>query len=124
MIDMLFPMRTETRRARFSRAIAGVCVALWLAGSASTLYGSPTPQWTTLHCPQSHSSDALRTHGFCAWHCIGIEAQSDSGRPWATVLASTGFDDRSISAWFDAAIVDGWMSPRGPPLYMLNLSII
>ena len=78
MIGAFLEMWTASRRGRLSRAIAGVCVALWVTGSVSMLHGSLTPQWTTAHCPQSHSNSAQHTHGSCAWHCDGIESQSSS----------------------------------------------
>ena len=124
MIDVFLQKWTESRRARFSRTIAGVCVALWLTGSVSMLYGSLTPQWTTPHCPQSHSHSTQPMHGACAWYCAGIDTQSDSSRPCASALTQTGFAGRSLSASFDFAIVDGRMPSRGPPIFMQNLFIV
>jgi len=117
MIDLFLQKWTESRRARFSRAIAGVCVVFWLAGSVSTLHGSLTPQWTIPHCPQSHSHSAQPTHGACAWHCASIDTHSDSSRPWASALTQTGFAGRSLIASFGVAMAHGWMSPRGPPIF-------
>jgi hypothetical protein len=123
MIDLCLQKWTKRRRARVSRAIAGVCVVLWLAGSVSTLYGSLTPQWTTPHCPQSHSHSTQPMHGACAWHCAGIDTHSDSSRPWASAMTQSGFAGRSLSVSLDSAIVHGWMSPRGPPIFMLSLLV-
>ena len=124
MIDLFLQKWAEGRRARFSRTIAGVCVALWLTGSVSMLYGSLTPQWTTPHCPQSHSHSTLPAHEACAWYCASIDTQSDSCPPWASTLTQAGFADRSLSASFDIAIVHGWMSPRGPPTFKQNLPVV
>ncbi len=124
MIDVFLQKWTESRRARFSRTIAGVCVALWLTGSVSMLYGSLTPQWTTPHCPQSHSHSTQPMHGACAWYCASIDTQSDSSRPCASALTQTGFAGRSLSASFDFAIVDGRMPSRGPPIFMQNLFVV
>ena len=124
MIDVFLQTWKETRRARFSRTIAGLCVALWLTGSVSMLYGNLAPQWTVPHCPQSHSHSTQSTHGACAWYCAGIDTQSDSCRPWAPALTPTGFAGRLLSTSFDIAIVDGWMFPRGPPLFTQNLLVV
>ena len=124
MIDVFLQKWTESRRARFSRTIAGVCVALWLTGSVSMLYGNLAPQWTTPHCPQSHSHSTQPMHGACAWYCAGIDTQSDSSRPCAFALTQTGFAGRSLSASFDFAIVDGRMPSRGPPIFMQNLFVV
>ena len=124
MIDLFLQKWTERRRARFSRAIACVCVVLWLAESVSTLHGNLTPQWTIPHCPQSHSHGAQPAHGACAWYCAGIDTQSDSCRPWASALTQAGFAGRSLIASFGVAIVHGWMSPRGPPIFMQNLLVV
>ena len=124
MIDVFLQKWTERRRARFSRMIAGLCVALWLTGSVSMLYGNLAPQWTVPHCPQSHSHSTQSTHGACAWYCAGIDTQSDSCRPWAPALTPTGFAGRLLSTSFDIAIVDGWMFPRGPPLFTQNLLVV
>jgi hypothetical protein len=124
MIGMCSHIWLENRRARLSRAIAGACVALWLTGSVSMLYGNLTPQLTTPHCPQSHSHNAQPTHGACAWYCAGIDTQSDSCRAWASALTQAGFAGRSLSASLDITIVDAWMSPRGPPIFMQNLLVV
>jgi hypothetical protein len=115
MIDLFLQMRTETRRAGFARAIAGVCVALWLVGSAFTLYGSLAPQWKTPHCPQSHSNSAQHTHGSCAWHCDSIDTQSSSSRSCRPFVAPTGFVFGHYSATFHADTLSGGITTRGPP---------
>jgi hypothetical protein len=124
MIDVFLQKWTEGGRARFSRTIAGVCVALWVTGSVSMLYGSLTPQWTTPHCPQSHSHSTQPMHGACAWYCASIDTHSDSSRPWASAQTQAGFAGRSLSASLDIAIVYGWMSPRGPPIFMQNMLVV
>jgi hypothetical protein len=115
MIGMFLQMWTANRRARFFRTIAGACVVLWVAGSVSTLYGSLTSQWTTPHCPQSHSNSAHHTHGSCAWHCEGINAQSSSGRSWGPSIAPTGFVFGHHSATLYAIVLNGGITSRGPP---------
>ena len=124
MIDVFLQEWTENRQARFARAVAGICVVLWLAGSVSKLYGTPTPQSTTPHCPQSHSHSTQPMHGACAWYCASIDTQSDSCPPWASALTQTGFAGRSLSASLDITIVDAWMSPRGPPIFTQNLLVV
>ena len=115
MIGEFLQMWTENRRARFSRAIACVCVVLWVAGSVSTLYGSLAPQWTTPHCPQSHLNSAQHTLGSCAWHCDGINAQSSSGRSWGPSIAPTGylFGDSTVTIY--PPILQDGKAIRGPP---------
>jgi len=104
---------TASRQGRFSRAIAYVCVVLWVAGSGSTLYGSVTPQWTTLHCPQSHSNSAHHTRGSCAWHCDGIETRSSSGRSWGPSITPTVFLSRHASSTICAEILTDGSPPGG-----------
>ena len=115
MIGMFLQMWSASRRGRFSHAIAGVCVTLWLAGSVSTLYGSLTPQWTTPHCPQSHSNSAQHTHGSCAWHCAGIETQSASGRSWGPSITPTGYSFGDSTAPVCTLILQDGKAIRGPP---------
>ena len=115
MIGTFLQMWTASRRVRFSRAVAGVCVVLWVAGSVSTLYGSLTPQWTTPHCPQSHSNSAHHTHGSCAWHCDGIDTQSSSGRSWGPSITPTGYLLGDSTATKYTAILDDGKAIRGPP---------
>ena len=115
MISTFLQMRAENWRGTFSRAIACICVSLWMAGSVSTLYGSLTPQWTTPHCPQSHSNAAHHTHGSCAWHCDGIDNPSSSGRSWGPSITPTGFLFGSLSDTSDATTLNGGVTSRGPP---------
>src|SRR5580765_406092 len=116
MIGNLLQMWAENGRAGVSRAIAGICVVLWVAGSVSTLYGSLTPQGMTPHCPHTHSNNAQHTHGSCAWHCDGIETHSSSGRSWELSIAPIGylFGD-STDALCTAILQDG-KAIRGPPV--------
>jgi hypothetical protein len=115
MVTMFSQIWAKTKRGQSSRAIAGLCVVLWLAGSASTLYGSLAPQWTTPHCPQSHSSAAQHGHGSCVWHCDSIETQSASGRSWRPSLTPAGFLSGQHSATSDATDIHGGVTGRGPP---------
>ncbi len=115
MIGAFLQMWTEGRRGRLSRAIAAVCVVLWVAGSVSTLYGSFAPQWTTPHCPQSHSNSTQHTHGSCAWHCDGIETQAPSGRSWGPSIAPTGYLFGDSTYTICNAILQGGKVIRGPP---------
>ena len=114
MIGAFLEMWTASRRGRLSRAIAGVCVALWVTGSVSMLYGL-TPQWTTPHCPQSHSNSAQHTHGSCAWHCDGIETQYSSGRSWGPSIVPSGYllGDSAVTKY--TAILEDGKAIRGPP---------
>src|SRR5687767_9196330 len=115
MINPSLRIWAASRRVRLSRAIACVFVALWVVGSVSTLYGSLLPQRTASHCPQSHSNSAHHTHGSCAWHCDGIEAQSSLGRSWGPSITPTGylFGDSTIT--ISTAILEGGKAIRGPP---------
>ena|SRR6185295_14792443 len=115
MIGTFSQMWTENRRAGVSRAIAGICMVLWMAGSVSTLYGSVAPQWTTPHCPQSHSNGAQHTQGSCAWHCDGIETQASSGRPWGPFIVPTGFLLGHSTNTIGTAILQDGKAIRGPP---------
>ncbi|UVT15411.1 MAG: hypothetical protein H8K04_16610 [Nitrospira sp.] len=103
-------------RARFIRALAGCCVALWLAGSLSVTQGNLSAQWTTPHCPQGQTPNAQHGHSHCVWHCGGIDVQGTSGRGGASVDAPIGRvwnlgADTLLVGMFHAEIV-----PRGPPL--------
>ena len=124
MIGTFLQMWTASRRGKFSRAIASVCVVLWMAGSVSTLYGSLTPQWTTPHCPQSHSNSAHHTHGSCAWHCDGIDTQSSSGRSWRPSIVPTGFLFGHLGATSSATILNGGITSRGPPRSSFSSHVI
>ncbi len=117
MISAFLQMRIENRRGQFSRAIAGICVVLWLTGSVSTLYGSLTQQWTAPHCPQTHSNSAHHTHGSCAWHCDGIDTPSSSVRSWRPSITPTGFLSVHLSATLHNSILNGGTTTRGPPLF-------
>jgi hypothetical protein len=115
LIGRFLQMWTTSRRGKFPRVIAGVCAVLWVAGSVSTLYGGLAPQWTTPHCPQSHSNPAHQTHGACAWHCDGIDTPSFSGRTWRPSIAPTGFLSGHLSATSDTTVLNGGVTSRGPP---------
>jgi len=115
MIGMFLQMWTASRRGIFSRAIAGICVVLWVAGSVSTLYGSLTPQWTTPHCPQGQAHSGQHSHSYCAWHCDGIDTQASPGRPWGPSIDPTGFVSSHSSATLCSAILNGGPPTRGPP---------
>jgi hypothetical protein len=124
MISTFLQMRAENRRGTFSRAIACVCVSLWLAGSVSALYGSLTPQGTTPHCPQSHSNSAHHTHGSCAWHCDSIDTPSSSGRSWRPSITPTGFLSGDLSATSYATALNGGITGRGPPFSSFSSHVI
>ena len=124
MIGKFLQMWTENRRARCFRAIAGVCIVLWVAGSVSVVYGSLAPQWTTPHCPQSHSNAAHHTNGSCAWHCDGIDAQSSSGRSWRASVTPAGFLSGHLSPTVSETILNGGTATRGPPRSSLSSHVI
>ena len=115
MITRFLQMWTTNRRARLSRAIASACVVLWIAGSVSTLYGGLAPQWTTPHCPQSHSNAAHHLHGSCAWHCDSLDSQSSFGRSWRPFIAPTRFVSGHLRARSCAPTLNGGLITRGPP---------
>lgn len=116
MIGMFLQMWTEDRRARCFRAIAGLCVALWVVGSISVVYGSLAPQWTTPHCPQGQTHSGQQSHSHCVWHCDGIDTPSSSGRSWRPAITPTGFLHGDFTATIiGAAILQGGMAIRGPP---------
>jgi hypothetical protein len=121
MVRTFFQMWAETRRGQFPRAIAGVCVVLWLVGSVSTLYGSLTPQWTTPHCPQPHSTGTHHnTHGSCAWHCDSIDNPSLSGRSWKPSVTQTELLSWYLGATANDALITGGVTGRGPPRSSLS----
>jgi hypothetical protein len=123
MIIRFLQMWTANRRARLSRAIAGVCVVLCMAGAVSTLYGGLAPQWTTPHCPQSHSTSAHHPHGSCVWHCDGIDTQFSSGRSWRPSITATGFLSGHLSGTLYAPILNGGHHPRTASVqFLLALS--
>ena len=115
MIGAVLQMWTASRRGRLSRAIACLSVALWVVGSFSTLYGNLSPQWTAPHCPQSHSNSVHHTHGFCAWHCVGIETQSASDGSWGLSTTPTGYLFGDATVTIRTAIFEGVKAIRGPP---------
>ena len=125
MIGAFLQIWTASPRGRLPRAIACACIVLWVTGSVSTLYGGFTPQGTTPHCPQSQSSSAQHTHGSCAWHCDGIEAQSSSGRSWGPSIIPTGylFGDSTVTR--GTAILQGGKAIRGPPhsIYLIRIHL-
>lgn len=120
MIGAFLQMWTANRRGTFSRAIAGVCVVLWIAGSVSTLYGSLTPQWTTPHCPQGQAHSGQHSHSHCVWHCDGIDTQSSSGRSWRPSMTPTRFVSGHLSATSYATSLNGGVTTRGPPQLPLS----
>jgi hypothetical protein len=61
MISKFLQMGVINRRARLARAIAGVCVVLWVAGSISTLYGCLAPNG---RCPIARSLSRTTRHTF------------------------------------------------------------
>lgn len=114
MISKFLQMGIIHRRARLARAIAGVCVVLWVAGSISTLYGCLAPQWTTPHCPQSQSNNGPHTLGSCAWHCDGFGTQSSSD-PWGPSIAAIGYLFGDPADTIGLAILQNGKVIRGPP---------
>ena len=115
MIGTFLQMWAKSPQAGFSRGVASVCVALWLAGSVSTLYGSLTPQWMTPHCPQAHSNSAQHGHGSCVWHCDGVDSPSSSGRSWRPSVAQIGFHSWHLGGSSYASNFNGGTTNRGPP---------
>ncbi|MCC6141534.1 MAG: hypothetical protein IT389_13070 [Nitrospira sp.] len=107
--------RSGLMRGAVSRALAGFCALLWIAGSVSAAYGSLTPQWTLPHCPQGTSHHAQHSQSHCVWHCDGVDAQASLGRnPGAQTdpfgyWAETGGRSLQTVAHRTGAI------PRGPP---------
>jgi hypothetical protein len=49
MFGQLGQMRLMNERVRDARAIAVICVGLWLAGSVTVAQGTLAPQWTAPH---------------------------------------------------------------------------
>lgn len=115
MVGTFLQMWTANRRDTFSRAIAGVCVALWIAGSVSTLYGSLTPQWTTPHCPQGQAHSGQQSHSHCAWHCDGIDAQAATGRNQGSSADPDGYMVNEDVLSLQTAAYRTGPAPRGPP---------
>jgi hypothetical protein len=120
MISTFLQMRTENRRAGFSRAIAGLCVVLWLAGSVSTLYGSLTPQWTTPHCPQGQANSGQQNHSHCVWHCGGIDVQAATSRNPGNVADPAGYQTQAGVLSPKTLAYRMESVPRGPPATSLT----
>ena len=120
MIGKLLQMWAESRRDKISRAIAGVCVVLWIAGSVSTLYGSLTPQWTTPHCPQGQAHSGQHSHSHCVWHCDGIDAQAATGRNPGSSADPAGYLEQSGVLSLKTLAYRIGLAPRGPPVASLS----
>jgi hypothetical protein len=107
-------------RSRFPRALAGVCVLLWLVGSVSSLYGSLTPQWTMPHCPQGTLHLPQHNQDHCLWHCDGIDAQAATGRNPGSAADPAGERvNAGILSLRTIAYRTG-AAPRGPPVTSLS----
>jgi hypothetical protein len=119
MRDMLAPHRNGNHQGSLSRAIAGVCLVLWVAGSVSLVYGSLTPQWTTPHCPQGQAHGGHQQHNHCTWHCDGIDAQAAADRSGGGCAAPTGFVSGHFTAIPRVAVLGAEIVPRGPPQFLV-----
>jgi hypothetical protein len=115
MLARVIGHRRVVMQGAATRALAGLCALLWVAGSVSAAYGSLTPQWTQPHCPQGPSHHAQHSQSHCVWHCDGIDAQTSTGRTPGSqadpsvYLANTGGRSFQTLAHRSGTI------PRGPP---------
>src|SRR6185436_5389852 len=117
---MFSQMWGERAGSRLPRAMAGVCVLLWLLGSVSSLYGGLSPQWTMPHCPQGTSHLPQHSQIHCLWHCVGIDAQAATDR---NPRSSTDPAGASVSAGIlslRTIVYRTGTAPRGPPVTSFN----
>src|SRR6185295_5869542 len=105
------------QRGKLSRVVAGVWVALWMAGFLSTLHVDLTQRLLTSHCPQPSANSMHHPHGSCAWHCDNIATQASSGRSWGPAITPTGFLSKHLSATGYVVFNSGGSTSRGPPSY-------
>ncbi|MGZ8374705.1 MAG: hypothetical protein ACXW4A_07205 [Nitrospira sp.] len=107
-------MLTKTRQ-QVSRVLSSCCAVLWLAGSLSVAQGNLTPQWTAPHCPSGQTQNGQQSHNHCAWHCGGLDIQSDGGQGTisAEIHVSRVWSIGDIPR--QDAVSDGEFPPRGPP---------
>jgi len=120
VIGMFSQMWGERAGSRLPRAMAGVCVLLWLLGSVSSLYGGLSPQWTMPHCPQGTSHLPQHSQIHCLWHCVGIDAQAATDR---NPRSSTDPAGASVSAGIlslRTIVYRTGTAPRGPPVTSFN----
>jgi len=115
MIGIFFQPQSGTRRGTASRVIAGLCVALWLAGSVTVAQGTPSPQWTAPHCPEGQTQSSQHSHNHCAWHCDGIDTSASAGRSGSSSPAPTGYLIGPFTRTPLAIALIAGMAPRGPP---------
>ena len=120
MIGMFSQILRGRERSRLSRANAGVCVLFWVIGSLFTLYGSLTPEGSTVHCPHGQSNGSHHDHGHCAWHCVGVESQPASDRLLVVGRHPTALTCRNINATRPPVMTEGRSVPRGPPHLMFS----
>lgn len=120
MIGMFSQIWRGRAGSRLPRAMAGVCVLLWMVGSVSSLYGSLMVQGATPHCPERTSHLPQHNQNHCLWHCVGIDAQAVTGRNPSCSADPAG---ASVSAGilpFQTIVYRTGSAPRGPPVTSLN----
>ncbi|MBI5317130.1 MAG: hypothetical protein HZB34_14290 [Nitrospirae bacterium] len=120
MVITILQKRDRSRRGKFPRAIACLCVLLWIVGSFSTLYSSLTPQWTTPHCPQGQTPSGQQNHSHCVWHCGGIDAQAATGRNPGNVADPAGYQTQAGVLSPKTLAYRMESVPRGPPATSLT----
>lgn len=110
-------MRSLNRQVRGVRAIAVICVGLWLAGSMTVVQGTLAPQWTAPHCPEGQTQSSQHSHNHCAWHCDGIDTPVSTGRSGNSSPALAGYLIGSFIRTFFPVTLSAGMPPRGPPQF-------
>jgi hypothetical protein len=117
MTGMFFQMQSGMRGGKVSRAIAVICVGLWLAGSVTVAQGTLAPQWTAPHCPEGQAQSSPHSHSHCAWHCDGIDTPIDTGRRGSSSPAPGGYFPGSFTRTPLSVALSAGMAPRGPPQF-------
>jgi hypothetical protein len=115
MIGELLQVRSMDGRASCVRAIVGIVIGLWLAGSVTVVQGTLAPQWTAPHCPEGQTESNQHGHNHCAWHCDGIDTPLSTGRSGSSSPAPTGYLVGFLTRTPLAIARIAGKAPRGPP---------
>lgn len=117
MFGQLVQMRSMNGRVRGVRAIAVICVGLWLAGSVTVTQGTLAPQSAAPHCPEGQTQSSQHSHNHCAWHCDGIDTPISTGRSGSSSPAPAGYLIGSFAQTPLSIALSAGMAPRGPPQF-------
>ncbi len=110
-------MRSLNGQVRGVRAIAVICVGLWLAGSVTVVQGTLAPQWTAPHCPEGQTQSSQHNHNHCAWHCDGIDTPLSADRSGSSSPAPADSLVGSLTPLLRSFALSTGMAPRGPPQF-------